>query len=127
LDVGGTEQTHLLTSEEQSLSSQLLHLMTTDGSSVEGLDLPSEVSHPDASSGAPRRDVMASLLSSPTGNRTVVASTATTPLPRFTQAFQSQQQQQQQQHHHHHHHHHHHPQQQSQHQQLPSQQQQEQR
>lgn len=100
MNVGGTEQTQLLTSEEQTLSSQLLHLMATAASSVEGLDLPSEVSPSGASSAAAtaptESDVMASLLTSPSGERTMVGSTATTPLPRFTQAFQSQQQQQQQ-------------------------------
>jgi hypothetical protein len=108
LDVGGTEQTQLLTSEEHSLSSQLLHLMAASASSVVGLDLPSEVSVPSANSAAApvtpaESDVMASLLASGSGEREMVATAATTPLPRFTQAFQSQQQQQL--HHHHHHHH----------------------
>jgi len=117
LDVGGTEQTQLLTSEEQSLSSQLLHLMATAASSVVGLDLPSEVSASGASSATPatseEADMMASLLASGSGDREMVSATTTTPLPRFTQAFQSQQQQQQQQ--------------QQSHKHLPSQQQQEQR
>ncbi|KDR22275.1 hypothetical protein L798_02381 [Zootermopsis nevadensis] len=106
---GGTEQTQLLTSEEQSL----LHLMATAASSVVGLDLPSEESAPGTSSAASatpgESDVMASLLASGSREEEMIASTTTTPLPRFTQAFQSQQQQQHHQ------------------QQPPSQQQQEQR
>ncbi|PSN38805.1 hypothetical protein C0J52_07901 [Blattella germanica] len=85
---GGTEQSQLLTTDEQ----QLLQFVESAASSVVGLELGSG-----ESSGVPgESDVMASLLASNAGQRNVGA-TSTTPLPRFTQAFQSQQQQQPQQ------------------------------
>ncbi|KAJ9601616.1 hypothetical protein L9F63_000224, partial [Diploptera punctata] len=87
---GGSEHPHLLTSDEQ----QLLQFVETAASSVVGLDLPTEVSSSDSSSAVHSDpDVMASLLGSSSTQRGIIS---TTPLPRFTQAFQSQQQQQQQ-------------------------------